>query len=213
MTHALSAGFGARSRRRDDAIAHRIGLVAAVAGAATLAVALSAAVAVRPAGASCAGPHITLDRPSVAVGGVLEIRGEAFGGCDDTGPPFDPMKPSRGIQLQVVQDDTATPLAQVDAAADARFVVRVAIPDSVAPGPATIGVAGSFGGAQPVVLTLRDPSGDAAAAAATPRFLVGRPSGTPSRATGTAPFLWGIAVGAGAVLVVGLLVVRVRRAR
>ncbi len=177
----------------------------------------------RPAGASCAGPTIAVEPASVPAGGVLEVRGRAFGtDCNDTGGSGPPLgEPQAGISVRLAQTrpgGRTFPLALVDATEEYEFTVRVAVPPGVGPGPATVVVAGDHGTvrAEAIEVTAAAP----APVAATPAtIVVGRPTGsdtasTPADDPGGVPGVAWLAVvavlgGAGA----WLLAVRARRRR
>lgn len=95
----------------------------------------SGLVGMPSAGASCAGPTITVDRVSAAPGDVVEVRGQYFGtDCNDSGRPGPVLgDPRRDIRVRIVQDGETRLLTAVDATGDYEFVVRAMVP-----GPAAI---------------------------------------------------------------------------
>jgi hypothetical protein len=97
-----------------------------------------------PAGASCTGPVLDVDRTSVAVGAAVEIHGRFFGSpCNDAGQDDPPGPPLRQIIISIIQAGAPAQLAVVDANGDYEFRVRAGVPESIRPGPATITATGS----------------------------------------------------------------------
>lgn len=173
----------------------------------------------RIAGATCAAPSITVEPTSVPAGGVVEVRGSAFGtDCNDTGRDAPPLgAPQQGIDVRFVKDGRSFTLARVDATADYEFAVRAAVPAEVTPGPGEVVARGARGApairGAPVTVTAASPP---LTAAPPPTILVGASEGeTPGRAGD--PTSWaGWAVLAGSVVVAatgGALVVRARSRR
>lgn len=172
----------------------------------------------RIAGATCAAPSITVEPMAVPAGGVVEVRGSAFGtDCNDTGRDAPPLgAPQQGIDVRFVKDGRSFTLARVDATADYEFAVRAAVPAEVTPGPGEVvarGARGVPGGWAHVTVTA---ASSPLTAAPPPTILVGASEGeTPGRAGD--PTSWaGWAVLAGSVVVAaagGALVVRARSRR
>jgi hypothetical protein len=109
--------------------------------AGALAVLLVGGCASSSAGASCAGPNLTVTPASVAAGDRVRIEGEFFfDECYDTGQPGTPPA-TRDIELRLVTPGAATRtfrLATVDADDDGEIGTTVDIPDDVPAGPARI---------------------------------------------------------------------------
>lgn len=171
-----------------------------------VAVVLGAVVSVpSPAGASCVGPALSVDRTSVAIGGVLEVRGQWFGtDCNDTGRRGPVLgDPRRGIEIQMTQDGVTVPLARVDANLDYEFVVRVMVPPTLEAGPATVAAATAV----PVVVDvqLMEPAAPVSQISP-PTILVGGHVAGPGGARDNwAPWLVGGVVVAAAIAAVVLL--------
>ncbi len=98
------------------------------------------AMGVGTAGASCAGPHLSMAPVRAAPGDAVMVAGTGFGTeCHDTGQPGPPLgPPARGIELYAAQGDDVVLLARVDANADYWFSVRVTVPPTFEPGPAGV---------------------------------------------------------------------------
>jgi hypothetical protein len=122
--------------------------------AGVLALLLVAGCATSSAGASCAGPNVTVTPATFAAGDRVRIEGEFFfDDCYDTGQPGTPPA-IRDIELRLVTPGAATRtfvLATVDADEDGEVDTTVAVPDDVPAGPARI--EGGFGRPADVVVT------------------------------------------------------------
>lgn len=122
--------------------------------AGVLALLLVAGCATSSAGASCAGPNVTVTPATFAAGDRVRIEGEFFfDDCYDTGQPGTPPA-TRDIELRLVTpgaSSRAFVLTTVDAARDGSVDTTVAIPDDVPPGPARI--EGAFSQPADVVVT------------------------------------------------------------
>jgi hypothetical protein len=136
-----------------------------------------------PADASCVGPQLTVDRPSVAPGDVLEISGSYFGtDCNDTGGPGPVLgKPQTVISLRIVQGELSVPLVQVDADHDYKFVVRAVVPASLTKGTASVTASSvQLPNLRPsAILIAITESAVASPASVPPTVLVGRDSSLP----------------------------------
>ncbi len=122
--------------------------------AGVLALLLMAGCATSSAGASCAGPIVTVTPATFAAGDRVRIEGEFFfDDCYDTGQPGTPPA-TRDIELRLVTPGAAPRtfvLATVDADEDGEVDTTVAVPDDVPAGPARI--EGGFGRPVDVVVT------------------------------------------------------------
>jgi hypothetical protein len=122
--------------------------------AGVLALLLMAGCATSSAGASCAGPNVTVTPATFAAGDRVRIVGEFFfDDCYDTGQPGTPPA-ARDIELRLVTAGAAPRtfvLATVDADEDGEVDTTVAVPDDVPAGPARI--EGGFGRPADVVVT------------------------------------------------------------
>lgn len=97
-------------------------------------------LAPEPAGASCAGPRVTISSGTVQPGGMVLVVGEGFGtDCNDTGGPGPPLgAPAAGIAVGFAQDGRTTTLGRVDAGDDYRVSLWMRIPETAHAGPAEI---------------------------------------------------------------------------
>lgn len=171
---------------------------------AALSVVLTGATAMWPsaAAASCAAPSVDVDPSSVAAGGVVEVRGSGFGtDCNDTGGHGPVLGAAQdGIEVQLVDTDVSTVLAQVDADCDYDFAVRVQIPREVAPGSAILTISHP-GGTYEERLQIT-PASPAAEPAVPPTILDAATSGPGCGRSGAWTRWAGAAAAAGAVAVV-----------
>ena len=106
------------------------------------------------AGASCAGPLLTVTPTTFAAGDRVRIEGEFFfDDCYDTGQPGTPPA-TEDIELRLVTSGTPSRtivLTTVDAHQDGEVHTTVDIPDDVPAGPARI--EGGFGRPVDIVVT------------------------------------------------------------
>lgn len=120
----------------------RPGPRAALAAVAIACSGLALLTAAPPAGASCAGPTLTVQASPDAVGRLI-VRGEAFGDdCHDTGSAPDGEgalgRPLTGIEVVILQGDAEHVVARGAADDDYTFEVTVTIPAELAPGEASV---------------------------------------------------------------------------
>jgi hypothetical protein len=154
---------------------------------------------------------VTVDRASVARGGVLEIRGSYFWSqCNDDGGGR--AKPEANISLRIAQGDVVSPLALVDANSDHRFAVQVTVPAELSVGPAMVEAwSMKFRDVSTaIVITEGVVPG---AASAPPTFVVGRDStapriDAPGSSGNTRWIVAGVVVAALAAAIVGVIVFR-----
>lgn len=91
------------------------------------------------AGASCAGPSISVTPGVVEPGDTITVRGSAWGtNCYDTGPPPEGQgllgRPVHDIEIRLVTGNHRFVLAHGDADNDYHFVVDVIVPFELRPG-------------------------------------------------------------------------------
>jgi hypothetical protein len=107
-----------------------------------------------PAGASCAGPRISVSTGVVAPSGTVLIEGDGFGtDCNDTGGDGPPLgDPQKKIPVTFQQGEAPTQLGAVDADSEYQVRLSVRIPESALTGNATIAL-----GDSPVVIVVQGP--------------------------------------------------------
>jgi hypothetical protein len=122
--------------------------------AGTLAVLLLAGCASSTAGASCAGPQVSVTPTTFAAGDTVQVEGQwFFDDCYDGGQPGNPPA-THDIAFRLVPSGAGArtfPLTTVDADQDGEVDTTVDIPDDVPAGPARI--EGGFGRPVDVVVT------------------------------------------------------------
>lgn len=152
--------------------------------------ALALATSPAPAEADCLGPGIERTGGTVDRGGIVQVVGTAWGdNCYDTGPPPSGEgvlgHPLTGIEVYLVQGGVEHLVATGDADDRFGFVVDVAVPDALGPGPVEV-VARSARNGRPYVATTRpivvsDAAPTGSRADAPVRF--GEPTQTPGQPT------------------------------
>lgn len=168
---------------------------------------LIAGIVLRPvnAEAACVGPAITSDRSELALRDTFEVRGTGFGTtCNDTPGAGRPLgDPEPLIELAVLQDGRAAPLATLGANCDYAFAVRLKLPTGLLSGPAQIIVARPAEHVEPIEIDVV--ASDVGSGGVGPTILAGRhASSTQSDCErGRVPWLrWGGAVAAAATAIV-----------
>lgn len=101
-------------------------------------VALSPITVIFPAAADCPSPSIEVEPVTVAPGGSLEVRGDAFmQECNDTSVACVPPRrspPIRGVNVQLRAGDRVLSSVIVDADDGFSFEVQLAVPQDTVPG-------------------------------------------------------------------------------
>jgi hypothetical protein len=115
---------------------------------------VDAGVAPRRADASCIGNNLETDRTTIGIGEVLDVKGAGWvTKCEDVNPSGEAAVVS-DISVVIVQGANVATLVRVDPSNDAEFDVRVTMPSSLQPGPATILALAPTGAARAVALEL-----------------------------------------------------------
>jgi hypothetical protein len=93
---------------------------------------------------------------SPAIGERITVRGDRFGiDCNDTGRRIAPLgAPQTDIRIQVSQNGVAIPIGTVDANDRYTFGTQVTIPETLAPGPVTLGSTSSGTATQPLAMNI-----------------------------------------------------------
>jgi len=102
---------------------------------------LAADPGIGTAGASCAGPHLTVSPTSVAPGGSVSVVGYFFGtDCNTTISNEAAVlgEPTDDVELWVQVGDGEKLVALVDAGSDYGFQIEVPVPQSLGTGPALV---------------------------------------------------------------------------